>query len=219
MITPTIQLYADAVSPFAYLAFHVLRNDDVFRGVKIEYTPLYLPGLMHACGNTTPMAIKNKDRWVEQERLRWARAFNVPMKLSIPPNFPPNTLHTMRALCAISLQPDGQEKLARALGALYAAMWAAHEQIGNPRVFKPILTQVLGKESTKEALAYSGTVGKSTLKANTDKAFEDGAFGLPWMVCTNRKGQIESFWGVDRLGEVLRFLSLEKPAGDWKSRL
>ncbi|KAK8029536.1 2-hydroxychromene-2-carboxylate isomerase [Apiospora rasikravindrae] len=86
-------------------------------------------------------------------------------------------------------------------------------------VFEPILTEVLGEESTKEALAYGGTVGKSTLKANTDKAFEDGAFGLPWMVCTNSKGQTEGFWGVDRIGEVLRFLLLEKPTGDWKSRL
>ncbi|KAK8121513.1 2-hydroxychromene-2-carboxylate isomerase [Apiospora kogelbergensis] len=219
MKTPTIRLYADVVSPFAYLAFHVLRNNDAFRGVKIEYIPIYLPGLMHACGNKTPMAIKNKDRWVDQERLRWARAFNLPMKSSIPPSFPPDTLHTMRALCAISLQPDGQENLVRALDALYAAMWTAHDQVEDPQVFEPILTQVLGEKSTKEALAYSSTVGKSTLKANTDKAFEDGAFGLPWMVCTNSKGQTEGFWGVDRIGEVLRFLSLEKPTGDWKSRL
>ncbi|KAK7972428.1 Thioredoxin-like protein [Apiospora saccharicola] len=144
MITSTIRLYADVVSPFAYLAFHRLRNDDAFKGVKIEYTPIFLAGLMHACGNITPIAIKNKDRWVDQERLRLARVFNLPMKPSIPPNFPPNTLHVMRTLCAISLQRKGQEKLARALDALYAALWTARAEIGNPQVFEPIPTQVSG---------------------------------------------------------------------------
>lgn len=58
------------------------------------------------------------------------------------------------------------------------------------------------------------------LLENTDKAFDDGAFGLPWFSCTNSEGQQEGFWGVDHLGQVTTFLGLEKPkAGGWKAML
>ncbi|KAK8093598.1 2-hydroxychromene-2-carboxylate isomerase [Apiospora hydei] len=258
---PSIRLYVDVVSPFAYQAFHILRHDPVFKGVKVEYIPIFLGGLMHACGNTAPIQIKNpaykqafhaihpaqliyhplhlqtlhdshtpaanahatdKDKWIGQERLRWARAFGVPMSDTTPANFPPNTLHTMRAVCALSLQDQdqNQDKLVRGLETLFAAMWTDHAEIAKPDVFGPLLVKALGEETAKKALADAATVGKAALKENTDKAFADGAFGLPWMVCTNRQGQTEGFWGVDHMGQVLQFMQLERPReGGWKSVL
>jgi 2-hydroxychromene-2-carboxylate isomerase len=63
-------------------------------------------------------------------------------------------------------------------------------------------------------------VGKKQLLENTDRAFAEGAFGLPWMTCVNSAGQTEGFWGVDHLGQVAHFLGLEKPKhGGWKSVL
>jgi hypothetical protein len=65
------------------------------------------------------------------------------------------------------------------------------------------------------------TIGKTVLLENTDKAFADGAFGLPWLVCTNASGDVEGFWGVDHLGQAIEFLGLVKPAseGGWKAVL
>lgn len=58
------------------------------------------------------------------------------------------------------------------------------------------------------------------MAANTDKAFESGAFGLPWMVCTSATGETEGFWGVDHLGQVIQFLGLDRPAhSGWKAVL
>lgn len=69
-------------------------------------------------------------------------------------------------------------------------------------------------------LAEAETVGKTGLKENTDKAFAEGAFGLPWVVATDSAGTTEAFWGVDHLGQVLHFLGIEKPGhGPWKSIL
>lgn len=67
-------------------------------------------------------------------------------------------------------------------------------------------------------LAEATTKGKATLTKNTDHAFAAGAFGLPWMVCTNTKGETEGFWGVDHFGQVAQFLDLPKPrtSGGWK---
>lgn len=65
-----------------------------------------------------------------------------------------------------------------------------------------------------------GKEGKEVLAKNTDLALQDGAFGLPWFVATNVKGESESFWGVDHLGQVATHLGLEKPKmGGWKSML
>ena len=95
----------------------------------------------------------DKDKWIGRERLRWARAFGVPMAETTPANFPPNTLHTMRAVCALSLQDaagQGQEKLVQALEALYAAMWTDNAEIAKPDVFGPRLVKVFGEETAKK---------------------------------------------------------------------
>lgn len=65
-----------------------------------------------------------------------------------------------------------------------------------------------------------GKEGKELLTKNTDEAFADGAFGLPWFVATNEKGETETFWGVDHLAQVAGHLGLERPEmGGWKSLL
>jgi len=48
------------------------------------------------------------------------------------------------------------------------------------------------------------------LLENTNKAIEQGAFGLPWFVATNAQGQTEKFWGFDHLGQVIEHLGLER---------
>lgn len=69
-------------------------------------------------------------------------------------------------------------------------------------------------------LSMAGKEGKEILAKNSDAALADGAFGLPWFVATNSKGERETFWGVDHLAQVLNHLGLEKPtAGGWKSVL
>ncbi len=64
------------------------------------------------------------------------------------------------------------------------------------------------------------TEGKEVLIENTDRTLEDGAFGLPWIVAVNEKGEREGFFGVDHLGLVVEFLGLEREKRDaWMSLL
>ena len=51
---------------------------------------------------------------------------------------------------------------------------------------------------------------KQLLIQNTDRAFDEGAFGLPWLTCTNAEGKTEGFWGVDHFGQAIVFLGLDK---------
>lgn len=149
-------------------------------------------------------------------------------------------LQVQRALTALTIQhPD---KLSAALSSLYQAFWVERQPIQKPEVFVPILSSVLGEETARAvAEASSKAEAKDELVKNTELAFSEGAFGLPWFVgksgisidfarrdsvggshctATNSKGEKEGFWGFDHLGQVIDHLGLERPSsGGWKAML
>ncbi|KAI9930973.1 hypothetical protein ASPWEDRAFT_34510 [Aspergillus wentii DTO 134E9] len=205
-----ITLYFDIVSPFAYLAFHVLRKSPVFAQCEISYVPIFLGGLMNACGNTPPIKIKNKDAWLNQERDRWARYFDVPMIKHFPEDFPPMTLEAQRALCAINQRIP--EKLLGVTEELYRSIWIhGNMKVGQGAALAAVLERVLGKNDADAIIkATKEPEIKALVASNTDRAFKDGAFGLPWFECTNAQGKTEGFWGIDHLGQVVDFLGLQR---------
>ncbi|KAF9888736.1 hypothetical protein FE257_008311 [Aspergillus nanangensis] len=210
MAAPRITLYVDIVSPFGYIAFYILRNSPVFAQCNVTYVPIFLGGLMNACGNTPPIKIKNKDAWIDLERRRWAHYFSIPMVEKPVEGFPPLTLSTQRALCAISQKLPN--KLAPTIDALYHSLWVeGNAKIGQPEGFAPVLEKALGSTDAQEILqAMNQPETKALLSANTDQAFKAGAFGLPWFECTNSSGKTEGFWGIDHLGQVVDFLGLDR---------
>ncbi len=119
---------------------------------------------------------------------------------STPDPFPQPTLNTQRALCAI--EASHPDKLTDCFAALYQAFWVEGQTIGKPEVISPVLAKVLGEENTKSVMEkMSSPEAKKALSQNSEEAFNDGAFGLPWFVATNSAGEKESFWGVDHLGK------------------
>jgi len=177
---------------------------------------------MHKCDNRAPLTIKNKDKWINIERLRWARAFDIPMSEQMPDGFPPVTLQTQRALTALHM--ENPDKLADTMTELYRALWIDGQPIEKPSGAIPCFAKALGiSQLEAETLYKKGNDPnvKSQLLKNTDLAFNDGAFGLPWFVVTNSRGEKESFWGFDHLGQVVDHLGLERPRNNrgWKAML
>ncbi|KAL1883278.1 hypothetical protein Daus18300_000336 [Diaporthe australafricana] len=229
-----ITLYVDVVSPFTYIAYYVLRHDPVFKDCEITYIPVFLRGIFKSAGNTPPLAIKNKSKWINEERLRWAKYFNIPMVANVPDGFPANTANTMRTICALghiasadqpassSPSAPAQQAIVKALDAFYDAYWVHNRNITDKDVAADVL---MGAGWGEQDLAKVGELvagdARRMLEENTDGAFAEGAFGLPWFACENDRGDKEGFWGVDHLGAVLDFLGLEKPTGDgrWRAML
>lgn len=191
-------------------------------------------------GTNSLISTTDKDKWINVERLRWSRFFAVPMAQSMPDGFPPLTLTIMRTLCALTASNPNQEKLCQSLDALFKAFWLDRQPTHQPEVMQQVLKQVLGEEETVKgtppvryrlwkafslndlhtAIERANNEGKTLLLQNTDKAYDDGAFGLPWFTCTNSEGKTEGFWGVDHLGQVTNFLGLEMPnSGGWRAML
>ncbi|EEH05076.1 conserved hypothetical protein [Histoplasma capsulatum G186AR] len=209
MAAPRINLYLDVVSPFAYIAYYVTRHSPVFAKCEISYTPVFLGGILKACNNVSPLFIKNKSKWINKERTRWAKTLNVPIYSTTPEGFPISTMNVQRALCTIPTK-----SLPVCFDALYQEFWVAgNPKISDPDTFRPILESAVGKEMAANAVAQSTTQAiKDRLTANGDKAVEIGAFGVPWFECTNGSGETECFWGVDHMGQMAAFLGLDVTA-------
>ncbi|KAJ4370544.1 hypothetical protein N0V83_005065 [Neocucurbitaria cava] len=220
MAKPRITLYVDIVSPFAYIAFHVLKNSPVFKQCEITYVPIFLGGLMHACGNKAPLSIKNKDKWINVERLRWAKYFNVPVSQNAPPGFPNNTIAIQRTLASLSLSHP--QSLESAIALFYENFWVHWNDPLKPENMQAIIRTVVGsdEEARKVIEKTKSEEVKKALVGNTNAAFDGGAFGLPWYTATNSNGETESFWGVDHLGQLADHMGFERPGGKgWRALL
>ena len=85
-----------------------------------------------------------------QERLRWAKLFNVPMAEQIPPGFPHNTIQAQRALTAVSLLRP--ESLCDAIAALYLMSFAERHEIHKFENVRPVFAKMFGDTATKEIM-------------------------------------------------------------------
>lgn len=253
MTAPKVTLYVDIVSPFAYIAFYILKvcsyplagahepslyysrvlsmrlfftlsdlvrsrtdassqNSAAFKQCDIKYVPIFLGGLMKTCGNTPPIAIKSKykplssclhlivqgdrssrvrvlnkhvtdkDKWINNERVRWAKYFNIPISKGAPPGFPINSLPIQRTLASLSIShPQSVES---AISLLYENTWVQWSEPTKPENLLAILRTILGSdEEAKKVLERAKTdEAKGLLTSNTEQAFKDGAFGLPYFV-------------------------------------
>lgn len=219
MAKPKVTLFVDIASPFAYLGFYALQNFSIFKQCEVTFVPILLGGLMKACGNTPPLHIKNKDKWIDIERIRWSRLFNIPVSAQAPEGSPINTLLIQRALTSLNLSHP--HLLPQALGAFYHAFWVSFAAPQKPENTLSILASVVGDTEAKTVFERSTSAEvKKLLAEKTNEAMDAGAFGLPWFVATNSKGEKEGFWGFDHIGQMVDHLGLERPQTDgWKAML
>lgn len=119
-----------------------------------------------------------------------SKQFNVPILQDAPPGFPVSTLPIQRALVSLSLSHP--QKLERAIELCYENFWAHWNDPTKPENLQAILGTVLGSdEEAQKVIARTKTDEvKQALGGNTTKAFEDGAFGLPWFVGKRRIGAL-----------------------------
>ena len=151
MAKSKLALYIDMVSPYAYMAFHVIRTSPVFKDCEVEYLPVFLGGIMDFLGNTPPAQIRNKGAYMEMDRVRLAKLFNVPMAKKMPPGFPKVTLHVMRALTAVSVVFP--EKLVDTFAALYHQSFVEHKDIHTLESLAPCFQDIFGQDGAKYVLS------------------------------------------------------------------
>ena len=176
-----IDFYFDVASPYSYLAAHRFATDS-WDGVTIRWIPTLIGGIYKATGNQMPAALPAHAAYLPNDLRRCAEAVGAPFQFSS--SFPHNSLLAMRTLAAAA-----PEELTALSMALFRAAWAEDRDVSQIDVVADVLgdrAELVEKASMPEV--------KERLKADTMKAIEAGAFGLPSFVVRG-----ELFWGNDRL--------------------
>ena len=191
----TVQFLFDFGSPNAYLAHKVIPSIEARSGARFEYVPVLLGGLFKLANNRSPVEsnadIPNKRAYERREMQRFIDRHGL-SAFRMNPHFPVNTLKIMRG--AVAAQQLGG--LMPYVDAVYAAMW---EQGRNMADDAEIDTTLRGAGLDAAALiaASQSPEVKAGLLANTQSAYERGAFGSPSFFVGS-----ELYFGKDRLREI-----------------
>jgi len=191
-VSKAIEFFFDVGSPAAYLAWTQLPRLAADAGAVIRWRPMLLGGVFKATGNSSPVMIPAKGRWLIDDLKRWAARYGVPLEM--PADFPINTLTLMRGAAGIQLyQP---EDLARYLTAVFNGIFAQGLAMGDAAVVADVLRNAHFDPARMLELAGDPQV-KQALLATTEEAVARGVFGAPSMFVGE-----DMHFGQDRLDFV-----------------
>lgn len=187
-----VEFILDVGSPTTYLAWTQLPGICQQTGAELILQPVLLGAIFKATGNTSPVMVPAKGKWMFADLARFARRYGVP--LTFNPHFPINTLPLMRA--AVAVQTYQPERLAAYLDAVFAAIWVKGLNLGDTHIIANVLDEAGFDPQALLAQSQEDSI-KEKLKTNTEAAIARGAFGAP----TFFVGE-EMFFGQDRLDFV-----------------
>jgi 2-hydroxychromene-2-carboxylate isomerase len=188
-MTKTVEFFFDVGSPTAYLASTQIQKLASDVGATLAYRPMLLGGVFKATGNSSPVTVPAKGKWMFSDMSLWAKRYGVTLKMN--PFFPINTLPLMRG--AIAMQMRMPEKFDTYLSAVMNAIWQDKKNMGDPAVIAETLAQI-----GLDPAAFMAMIGDDEIKAalvkNTEEAVNRGVFGAPTFFVGD-----QMFFGQDRM--------------------
>ncbi|PVX72035.1 2-hydroxychromene-2-carboxylate isomerase [Paraburkholderia unamae] len=190
-----VQFLFDFGSPNAYLSHKVIAGIEARQQVRFDYVPVLLGGLFKLSGNRSPgeafAGIANKQKYMMVEMRRFIERHGL-TAYRHNPHFPVNTLQIMRG--AVAAQRNGTFE--HYVDRMFAHMWEEGLKMDDPLVIRAALDADGLDAAAFEAAIQDGDV-KAALLANTQAAFERGAFGSPTFFVGD-----EMYFGKDQLRDV-----------------
>jgi 2-hydroxychromene-2-carboxylate isomerase len=193
-MSKVVEFFFDFGSPTSYLAWTQLPRIAQEHGAEIIWRPVLLGAIFKATGNSSPVMIPAKGRYMLNDMARFARRYGVP--LAPNPFFPINTLQLMRGATGYL----GTEDFPRYVKAIYEGIWTQRLNLGDAAQVATVLTKA-GLDPAKFEQLINDESIKETLKINTDEAVKRGLFGVPAYFVGE-----EMFFGQDRLDFVAEAL-------------
>src|SRR6187399_1676421 len=182
--------YFDYVSPFAYLASLRVEAIGARLGERVDPRPVLFAGLLNHFGQLGPAEVAPKRRWAFRRALR--RADQLGVRLRPPPFHPFNPLLALRVT-----QATPEEQRWSVIHALFEAAWATGAGVEQAADIREALR---GGLVDAEPLLHDASTDpvKGALRAATERAIEEGVFGVPTCLL-----QGELYWGEDTLDDML----------------
>jgi 2-hydroxychromene-2-carboxylate isomerase len=184
--------YFDFGSLATYLAHTQMPNISAETGATANLLPMLLGGVFQATGNSSPMTVPAKGRYVYVDFKRYADAYGV--SLNMNPHFPIITTTLMRVVTALQMKND--PRMSTYMDAVFQAIWVDSLNLNDPAIVAEVLTRA-GLDPVELLAMANEQATKDQLKAVTMRAVERGVFGAP----TFFVGE-QMFWGQDRIEQV-----------------
>lgn len=188
-----VEFFFDVGSPTAYLAWTQLPALCAQAGAALVYRPMLLGAVFQATGNTSPVAVPAKGRYMGADMARYARRYGVPFVMN--PHFPINTLTLMRGAAGAQLRAP--ERLDAYLRGVLHVMWVEPQNLNDPATAAKALADAGFDPAEVMGWANDADV-KAALRTTTEEAVARGVFGAPTMFVGD-----QMFFGQDRL-ELVR---------------
>jgi 2-hydroxychromene-2-carboxylate isomerase len=189
---PSFDYYFDFGSLATYLAHTQLPKICAETGATANLLPMLLGGVFQATGNSSPMSVPAKGRYVYVDFKRYADAYGVPLNMN--PHFPIITTTLMRMVTALQMKND--PRMSTYMDAVFQAIWVDALNLNDPVIVAEVLTRA-GLDPLELLAMANAQATKDQLKAVTMRAVERGVFGAP----TFFVGE-QMFWGQDRIEQV-----------------
>jgi len=187
-----IEFFFDVGSPASYLAYTQLPALAADCGAAIDWRPMLLGAVFKETGNSSPVAIPAKRRWVIGDLKRWAAHYGVPFEIN--PHFPVNTLQLMRG--AVGYQARQPADFARYVDLVFRALWVEGRKLDDPAVLAQTLAEA-GLDAAQFLTMAADPQVKDALAGHTAEAVRRGVFGAPTFFVGT-----DMFFGQDRLAFV-----------------
>ncbi|MEP5938619.1 MAG: 2-hydroxychromene-2-carboxylate isomerase [Erythrobacter sp.] len=195
-----VELIFDFVSPNAYMIWWPLRDLVKRTGAELDITPVFLAGMHKLTGNAPPFIrdgeVKGKNDYAMLEMQRFIARHNLD-KYTMNPKFPFNSVVLQRMLVAADQDGRGVQFVE----AMLTSIWEQGLDVLDPEAIGAAVAAAGFDAQDLYARSQSDEV-KNALFANTEKAVERGAFGIPTMFTGPKDGATEMFFGKERLDQV-----------------
>jgi 2-hydroxychromene-2-carboxylate isomerase len=190
MTRPSLAFYFDYISPFAYLGSLRVEALGARLGVTVEPTPVLFAGLLNHFGHAGPAEVEPKRRWAFKRVLR--RADQLGVRLQPPPFHPFNPLMALRVTQAAPMAERWP-----VIHALFEAAWANGSGIEQEADIRAALRN-RGVDVDQLLRAAATDPVKDALRAATERATQDGVFGVPTCRIDG-----ELYWGEDTFDDMV----------------
>ena len=185
-----ITFYLDFISPYAFLAFEKLPEILTGHSYSVSYKPVLFAGMLKHHGQLGPAEINGKREWTYRQ-VMWLAAQQGTL-LRMPQAHPFNPLQLLRLAWAATSQGSPNRFMCETI---FRQVW----QTGHDAACSASLQTLADLLKPGRDLADSGV--KAQLKASTEEALAQGAFGVPTFLVDGKL-----FWGLDALPMLRAYL-------------
>ena len=188
----TFDYYFDFGSLATYLAHTQMGKIKADTGANPIYLPMLLGAVFKATGNSSPVSVPAKGKYIFVDFKRFADSYGVPLEIN--PFFPIITTTLMRMLTGLQMRSDA--RMHEFMDLIFKAIWVDALNLNDPEVVERVLREAHFDPAEILQLANEQAT-KDKLKDVTTQAVERGVFGAP----TFFVGE-QMFWGQDRIEQL-----------------